>query len=340
MDAASMQRPAIPRQYYEPNLAMALVYFAFSASFIVLPGYASVAITKSALDVWLKVALCLPLIVIAGHGFHLFGWFAHEGIHLSLAKDKYLSMTVGILISGITLFPAMGYGITHWNHHRYTNQDSDPDTKIYPKYRTFWGRFFLARLTANRGYMRNSILLALGKLPNKGYTLPFTDAEQRRFAILTLFSLVAWMSGYLFLTYLDPVAGVVGVFLPILTSIPFTGLRIYLEHNGTDNGVFRDTRTYSSRFYTFLMFGNNLHLEHHLYPRVPCYHLAKVHRYLRDNGYYDKWRSHIVGGIVEPLRYVGSDYQYPDPQGRDLVMDPFRVEALSEGAAADRAPAS
>jgi len=326
MDASLIQRPAIPREYYDPSVPQAVAFFLFSVTFIVVPGSFAIMIAKADLALWLQIVLCAPLVVLASHGFHLIGWFAHEGIHLALAKNKHASMVVGILVSGISLFPALGYGITHWNHHRYTNQDSDPDTGIYPRHRTFWSRFFLARITANRGYIKNTVALALGRPLDKGYRLPFTDTEQRSFAALTLFNMMLWGGAYAALTYVDPVAGLLGAILPLMVSIPLTGLRIYLEHNGTGAGIFRDTRSYVSPFYTFLMHGNNMHLEHHLYPKVPCYNLPKVHRYLKSQGHYARWGSHIVPGIVAPLRFVGSRYQYPSPRLADLPADPFRIE--------------
>jgi beta-carotene hydroxylase len=325
MDASLMRRPAIPREYYEPTLRQGVVFFLVTACWVILPGVLAVTIAKSDWALWAKVAACLPLIALAANGFHLVGWFAHEGIHLSLAKNRYVSIVIGILVSGVSLFPAMGYGITHWNHHRFTNQESDPDASIYPRHRTFWARFFLARLTANRGYIRNCAALALGKPLDKGYRLPFTDPEQRLFAALTLANMGLWLGIYAAMTYLDPVAGAVGVIAPLALTIPLSGLRIYLEHNGTGAGVFRDTRSYVSPFYTFLLYGNNMHLEHHLYPKVPCYNLAKVHAYLRNQGYYEQWGSHIATGILEPLRFVGSRYQYPSPRLSDLPADPFQA---------------
>jgi len=323
-----MQRPAIPREYYEPTLEQGIVFFLFAIGFILVPGCVGILIAKSGLALWLKAMLCFPCVVLASHGFHLVGWFAHEGIHLSLAKNKYVSIVTGILVSGISLFPAMGYGITHWNHHRFTNQESDPDTKIYPKHRTFWSRFFLARLTANRGYFKHTLAMILGRPFDKGYRLPFTDGEQRVFATLTLANIGVWVGIYAAITYIDPVAGLLGVILPLMVSIPATGLRIYLEHNGTGAGVFRDTRSYVAPLYTFLMFGNNMHLEHHLYPKVPCYHLAKVHRLLSEQGCYKRWGAHVSTGILDPLRFVGSSYQYPSPTAPDLKADPFNKDAL------------
>jgi fatty acid desaturase len=45
----------------------------------------------------------------------------------------------------------------------------------------------------------------------------------------------------------------------------------------------RGTRSIlTSRIVSFFMCNENLHLEHHLYPGVPWYHLPRVHAELRD----------------------------------------------------------
>ena len=35
------------------------------------------------------------------------------------------------------------------------------------------------------------------------------------------------------------------------------------------------------------MAGTNFHLEHHLYPRVPCWRLPALHRWLKEQGVYE-----------------------------------------------------
>merc|ERR1719291_1117167 len=50
----------------------------------------------------------------------------------------------------------------------------------------------------------------------------------------------------------------------------------------------------------------NYHIEHHMYPRVPCYHLASLHEAIKHdlpptpNGIYDTWR--ILIGVMKKLR--------------------------------------
>lgn len=323
-----MKRPPLPRSLYRPTLIGFLSYLFFAAAWLPIFGFLSISILRSDLPLWARVALLVPSVVLAGHGFHMLGWFAHDGIHLSLIKNKYWSTFVGCVVGGIALFPTFGYGVTHWNHHRFTNQDSDPDTKIYPRYKTFWGRFFFGRVLANRGYYRNTVYLALDKPLDKGYRMPFTDGWGRFFAILTLCSVASWLTFYISIAFVDPAYFLVGVFLPYLTAIPTTGLRIYMEHNGTGAGVFRDTRSYVSPFWTVMMFGNNFHLEHHLYPTVPAYHLPKVYRLLEKDGTYERYGSQIVGGVFEPLRYLSARYQYPESLLANLEADPFVPDAI------------
>jgi fatty acid desaturase len=323
-----MKRPPLPRSWYRPTLLGFLSYLLFSIAWLPVFGLLSISILNSDLPTWARVALLVPSVVLTGHGFHMIGWFAHDGIHLSLIKNKYWSTFVGCLFGGVALFPTFGYGVTHWNHHRFTNQDSDPDTKIYPRFKTFWGRFFFGRATANRGYFRNSLFLALDRPLDKGYRMPFTDGWGRFFAIVTLLSVGSFLAFYTWVAVVHPTYFLIGLFLPYLTAIPTSGLRIYLEHNGTGAGVFRDTRSYVSPFWTAVMFGNNFHLEHHLYPTVPAYHLPKVHRLLKKDGIYDRYGAHIVGGVLAPLQFLSARYQYPEALFENLEADPFVPDAI------------
>ena len=152
----------------------------------------------------------------------------------------------------------------------------------------------------------------------------------RRLAIFTLINIAMWLGLYLTIAAVNPTYFLFGVFLPYLTAIPATGLRIYLEHNGTGAGIFHDTRSYTSPIWTFLMFGNNYHLEHHLYPTVPCYYLPRVHRFLAAHGVFAAHGAHLSEGFFAPLRFLGRDYQYPESLIPDLDADPFVPEVVGE----------
>lgn len=321
-----MKRPPIPREWYQPEVGMLLLYLLHSMGMLFGFGYLSYLLVVSDISILAKAPLLVLTLFLASNGFHLLGFFAHDGVHLSLAKNKYTSALIGTFFGSAALFPALGYGITHWTHHRFTNQESDPDTAIYSKHRTFWRRFFLARYVANRGYFINTFNLMLNRPIDKCHPMPFTPNALRWLAALNIACVVMWAGAYVYIATVNLTYAIVAFVIPYLIAIPITGFRIYVEHAGTGAGIFRDTRTYTSPLYTALLFGNNFHLEHHLYPRVPCYKLPKVHAFLRDRGYFDRWRSYIASGILEPLRYTTGSYQYPEALIPDLPEDPFKID--------------
>jgi beta-carotene hydroxylase len=318
-----MTRPSLPRELYQPSGPLAAAFVLTGVgTFFGFGLLASHAVGLSA-PLWIRALLVVPLLLGAQQGAHLLGWVGHEGIHLSLHRNRYVSIVAGCFVSAMSLFLAMGYGISHWNHHRFTNQASDPDVAIYPRLGTFWSRFFLARVLAQRGYTRAIVTLALGRPLPFAYPFPFPTRAQQALAAWNLAFLLFWLGVYAALVIHAPFTALFAIGLPLLLVIPASGLRIYVEHAGTGIGVFRDSRSYVSPFYTLLFFGNNYHLEHHLYPTVPCYNLPAVHRLLKSQGCYDRWGSAIDETVAGPVVHTTAASPYPGPLGADLPADPF-----------------
>jgi fatty acid desaturase len=263
------------------------------------------------------------LVLVAAHGGHMLGFIGHEGVHLMLARNKYVSILVGAFFSAMTSFAAIGYGIAHWNHHRFTNQESDPDAHLYAQFRTFWSRALKARTTGSRSHQKNLVNIALGRPLQFGYKLPFSARAQRVLAWVNLGMLLFWLVVYGTVAYVSPTTALFAIVLPFLLLLPMSGLRGYIEHAGTGIGAFRDTRSYASPVFTVLFFGNNFHLEHHLYPGVPCYRLPAVHRFLRERGYFQGTGVAIEDTVLGALRHTTAGSQYPDPSAPDSADDPF-----------------
>lgn len=309
------QRPALPARFYEPERRMVLLWFAYSFALFFGCGYASYAIAMSSLTPALKVVGVAVFTLLASNGLHLLGWMAHEGIHLSLARNKHVSVLLGSFAGSVLFFPAVGLGISHWPHHRFTNSEDDPDTVIQARHQTFWRRVLLARICANREYLRNAVAVALRKPLPDSFRMPLSRNALARHAQLGFAFMALWLCAYGILGASNPRYLLLACVAPYLTMIPLTGMRVYIEHAGTQPDEFLDARSYTAPFYTALLFGNNYHLEHHLYPRVPGYKLPSVHRMLRDAGYFERFRAHIVPGVLAPLRYVGSRFVYPSHPG-------------------------
>jgi beta-carotene hydroxylase len=279
----------------------------------------------ASLDVslWLRVPGIFFLLVASAHGVHLLEWVGHEGIHLLLHRNPYVSIAVGTFFAAMTAFSAVGQGIAHWTHHRFTNQSSDPDAQIYSRFRLFFSRLLFARVAASRAHMTNTVKLALGKPIGLGYTLPFGARAQRGLAWMNIGFLIAWLGTYAAVAVFHPQVILFAIVLPVAIGLQLSGLRGYVEHAGTGLGTFRDTRTCTSRTYTWLLFGNNYHLEHHLYPSVPCYRLGIVHRILEADGFFARCDSPIETSILGALVHTTSVSQYPTPAFGDLSDDPF-----------------
>jgi fatty acid desaturase len=233
-------------------------------------------------------------------------------MHLSLTRNRYVSAILGIFFSSMVInFMEIGFAIGHWDHHRYTNQPLDPDCELFARYRGFWRRLLLARFRSNRQYHSITLRTAAGRPLPRGYTLPFSAATVRSLAIFNLLSSLLWLTAYIAITVYEPLTGLVSIALPHVSSLLYTGLRPYLEHAGTDPGMFTNARTRTAPFFTVLYFFNNYHLEHHLYPSVPCYRLPSVHRWLKEGGYFEAHHAHIESGVLAAYAHAGANSTYP-----------------------------
>ncbi|MHB8545120.1 MAG: fatty acid desaturase family protein, partial [Leptospirales bacterium] len=248
---------------------------------------------------------------IAQQGLHLFGWIGHEGLHFNLVKNRRLSAFLGLSFSSmIVSHMGFGFALSHWNHHRFANQKEDPDRQIFEKFHTVLERLLFARLVADWHYLVNGILAAFGKLKIDTKGFPLSRKEQQLMAWLNIVLATGWVAVYAWLIAMNPIAGMAAIGLPHLLVVLLTGLRPYLEHAGTEPELFRTSRTRVSSLLSTVYFFNNYHLEHHLYPKVPCYNLPKVHQYLKAKGYFEMANSFVEKGSLANFKYVTASFQY------------------------------
>jgi beta-carotene hydroxylase len=304
----SRTRLQLPLEIYRPSRLGAFVFIAYSVVLFVAPAALCRFIAGSDLH-WTLRALCLlPLLLITQQGLHLLGWVGHEGMHLSLTRNRYVSAILGIFFSSMVInFTEMGFAKSHWNHHRYTNRPLDPDCALFARYQGFWRRLLLARFASNRQYLLATLRMAAGKPLEHDYPFPFSAAAVRLLAVCSLL----WLSVYVAIAIYDPLAGLISIAIPHVLGLLYTGLRPYVEHAGTDTGKFTNARTRTASFFTALYFFNNYHLEHHLYPSVPCYRLPMVHRWLEEGGYLAAHRVHTESGVFAAYAHASASSKYP-----------------------------
>ena len=309
----TLRAPRLPREFYQRSTSASLGFIAFALALWLLPGLLANTLTHSQwLSVWLKPPLLLSLGFVAGQGLHLTGWVGHEGFHFNLLRNRLASAIVGVVISSVTVvFVQVGVAVEHLNHHRYANSSRDPDVALFSRQRGFWSRLFLTRSRANRAFARSAWRILRGQpLGMAERALPFSRRTYARLAALNFACCGAWLLVYACWLSQAPISFLCYVGVPLCFANLYSGLRPYTEHTATDEGLTTCARSRSHWFYALWYFGNAYHLEHHLYPTVPCYRLGRVHRRLIAQGFLPKAYVGFEPGGLRGYRWALGRYRY------------------------------
>lgn len=305
-----IQRPAMSRDLYRPSHLWAIAYLTYAACLFMLPALACYQVALSSLATPAQIALIAPLTVLAAYGLNMMGFVGHEGTHGNLFRNRRLSALTGIFYaSSVLTYFEMGFAISHWNHHRFTNQPDDPDIGPVRGLTTWWQRLLFSRLIYNTLYFKHTCTLARGKQTPFKYKAVYSHRDQVLFARANLLFALLWVIAYGAVFAYDWRAGLFCVILPTLTVNFIGACQIYIDHAGLGDGVFANAWSRTSPIMTILFFGANYHMEHHAYPGIPCYRLPKVHRILRENGTYTLIKPPVVHGFFEAFKPLSQPYQ-------------------------------
>lgn len=237
---------------------------------------------------WLGLALaarCCPsllgrvaLWLAAGFFVNGLVQLAHDSWHGNLLPWRPANDLLGHLLSmlcGVS-FPAARHD--HLLHHRHSRTARDPDA--YNVGRRSLGLVVLFYAVVLFGLPLSIVFFNV--------IYPVLHFDRRDFAA-HLRTLLAYGAVYALLFTWVTRAGQWGTvlelwFLPVLFASPFNGLKSIADHhhnqwNGPRHLIATTTR--SNALIAFFWNGLSYHLDHHLYPRVPGYHLPALHRALR-----------------------------------------------------------
>ena len=202
-------------------------------------------------------------------GLNAFFLMMHEGMHSLLLNSRRSNHIGSFLIGSLLCVSFTAYRVLHRWHHLYLGDERDPDDYRRfgnSRYVIWFGHIF--RLTIG-SYVYLFLIPAAA--------LKRASAEERRLIfreyVLILLMLVAaiWLfSGDMLLNlWLLP--------MPLLTVL--TGIRGISQHAFTDpTHPFLASRSIrAGKLARFLMLNENYHLEHHLFPEIPSYHLDQVY---------------------------------------------------------------
>lgn len=273
--------------------------------------------------VWPSPWLALSVLVIGVQQHALF-ILAHESAHYRLFRSRAVNDAVGRAIGMAGGISMCTYRVIHRLHHNNLYTDEDPDTAIHGGYPRGVGYLWkklaqdLAGLNSWKTFAYFFGAPAINAETNRA-ARPLDDtspalragARRDRWAVLAFHigaPLVALaLGGWQALTqYL------VLWLLPMLTVLqPILRLRAIAEHGAVADlssplTAARCNRTAGSLGNVLgraLLFPHhvNYHLEHHLYPAVPHYHLPALHQLLQGKG---ALAGAEVRDLVDTMRIV------------------------------------
>ena len=285
------------------------------------------------------------------------GSACHEFTHGTVFKTKWLNRFFLYLFSLINMFNHEEYLLSHTYHHRYTlHPDCDREV-VLPQSPVIRGLFVVQMFTINlfggpgaeglyqRG--RATLRTAFGKLPDiDALGEPIDDQlqewlaalytahpEERRKAVrwarlILLFHAVVIAVAVAFQLWLLPVFITLSRVLANWLKSP----AVFLQHAGLRDNVpdFRKcTRTIKLDPISSMMYWHmNWHVEHHMYPWVPCYNLPRLNRAIASDlpeprGLLGAWRECARPGNGNRLNPVTSTIRQcrPGQPGQGEGMD-------------------
>lgn len=201
---------------------------------------------------------------------------SHEAQHNIIAGKgkplRWLNELVGHVSTIPLVYPYRVLRATHMEHHKHTNDpERDCDIDLHAKSNADF--FYKALLNRQPVSARSG---AYGRcLERTGQQNLIMDAVLMQSAYLIIMFAMAW-SGH-------AIEAALLWWLPKL--IGETYITYYLawapHHPGDEEGRYRDTRAFKSRFGNLVSMGMQFHIVHHLYPRIPLSLTPAAYRELR-----------------------------------------------------------
>jgi len=236
---------------------------------------------------WVPWFVTLPVgIALAYISFTPLHEATHGNVSGGVGGWSWLDDAVGWLAGLPLMAPFPAVKVVHLHHHAHTNDpDEDPDHHIHG---TGW-----TALRGALGMWAHYIVVYVGDLSLRSE--PVRRARPWVLgSLLALFGVVATLVA----TGLGTTA-VAGLLLPAWWGVATLAFAFdWLPHwPHTDRGRYTNTRVIPDRWLDLPLLGQNLHLVHHLWPRVPFYRYRAVYEATRV-----ELQAH--GSPIEPIGRV------------------------------------
>lgn len=249
----------------------------------------------------------LTFLAIAWGQFSLGNAF-HDAVHFNFGA-KHREMIAAFLTS-YTIGLPLSYRKVHFAHHRYFGSDKDPDSMYYLHFPSSKVDFWKKILWYGSGLAAFKQFFVLNSKE---------ESNEKKFDFYFLVLTQIFLLG-LFTVFLGFPFYVLFWVLPIATvGKLFSYLRGLCEHGSPDKPyVYRTIYGSWYQIMTLGMFHFNYHMEHHLFPNVPCGNLRALHERVKNHvpemkesllEYYEGGYFHLLKEWYAFLPFWGSKHE-------------------------------
>lgn len=209
-------------------------------------------------------------VAISAIALNAFVLLLHEGMHYTLFSSRAANRWMSVLFGIPLLISFTAYQVMHLRHHQFLGDSRDPDD--YENYtrdpEKLWRMHY--------GRLLFGAFLYLLLIPVLAWKHGSRTDRCRLLSEYILLA-VAWITVVLIVPG-EALAWCWG--LPVILVGYMTNVRGFTQHGITDaHDPFLASRTVRPhRCVEFCLLNENYHLEHHLFPEVPSYHLPQLHQ--------------------------------------------------------------
>ena len=268
-------------------------------------------------EIWWNPLIYALAVIVIGSRINGLGGLMHDAAHYRGYVNRQLNDFIGEILALPTSASMAGYRNTHFAHHRELNSEKDPDLQRMRGLKEYEFPAPPASVLMHiLQYLSGlKIATALGGFHKDKDTRDIAAAVARArlffFATLLVSSIVVGFWKLLLLYWIVPL-------MTVFLAIRY--LRSVAEHYAVEHeNVLNESRTVLAPFWERWLiapWGLNYHLEHHLFPGVPCFRLAELHRLLMTRDPYPEV-AHVTHGYFSGL--LRDCASTPDIQAAALI---------------------
>jgi len=240
------------------------------------------------------ITIMLAVLIIAGRQLGL-GILVHDCAHHALFEKQRNNEVVGRWFAGAPMDLSLAqYRTYHMAHHRHAGTANDPDLGFvanYPISRASLRRKLTRDVTGRTGFRDLSRRLTRFDLSKQWPWLAFHVALLASLtAVGAPWAYALWWAAEIFV-------------YPVIMRLRQIGEHGVVPDRG-DSDPRNNTSTTVVRWWERLFIAPNhvnYHVEHHVASGIPPYRLARMHRLLRERGFYDRHDA-LSPGYFDVLR--------------------------------------